>query len=129
MYIWTIVMITLTTTTLGLTLLGMVFNRVPVIVWGLTGTGPEFTGRELDQWASALGIAHQFIGPGKPVQNAYLESFAGRMRDEFLNVHWFLNVSLARLSLAIWRRDDNSLWPHSLLGNLTSQQCARQMAG
>ena len=85
----------------------------------LTDNGPEFTGRALDQWAYSQGIAHHFIDPGKPVQNAYIESFNGRMRDEFLNVHWFLSMPQARLSLAIWRRDYNVVRPHSSLGNLT----------
>lgn len=51
------------------------------------------------------------------------------MRDEFLNVHWFLSVPQARLSLAIWRRDDNAVRPHSSLGNLTPQEFARRLAG
>ncbi len=95
----------------------------------LTDNGPEFTGRALDQWAYTQGITHQFIDPGKPVQNAYIESFNGRMRDEFLNVHWFLSVPQARLSLAIWRRDYNSVRPHSSLGNLTPREFARQLVG
>lgn len=95
----------------------------------LTDNGPEFTGRALDQWACTQGIIHQFIDPGKPVQNAYIESFNGRMRDEFLNVHWFLSVLQARLSLAIWRRDYNVVRPHSSLGNPTPQEFARQLAG
>lgn len=95
----------------------------------LTDNGPEFTGRALDQWAYSQGIAHHFIDPGKPVQNAYIESFNGRMRDEFLNVHWFLSVPQARLSLAIWRRDYNVVRPHSSLGNLTPHEFARQLAG
>ncbi|MFC3834077.1 integrase core domain-containing protein [Deinococcus rufus] len=95
----------------------------------LTDNKPEFTGRAVDQWAYTQGIAHQFIDPGKPVQNAYIESFNGRMRDEFLNVHWFLSVPQARLSLAIWRRDYNIVRPHSSLGNLTPQEFARHLAG
>ncbi|WP_188904871.1 integrase core domain-containing protein [Deinococcus aerophilus] len=95
----------------------------------LTDKGPEFTGSALDQWAYMQGITHQFIDPGKPVQNAYIESFNGRMRDGFLNVHWFLSMPQARLSLAIWRRDYNVVRPHSPLGNLTPQEFARQLAG
>ena len=94
-----------------------------------TDNRPEFTGRALDQWAHMQGITHQFIDPRKPVQNAYIESFNGRMRDEFLNVHWFLSVPQARLSLAIWRRDEGAVRPHSSLGNLTPQEFARHMAG
>lgn len=95
----------------------------------LTDNGPECTGRALDQWASIQGITHQFIDSGKPVQNAYIASESGRMRDEFLNVYWFPSMPQARLSLAIWRRDDNVVRPHSSLGNLTSQEFARQLAG
>ena len=95
----------------------------------LTDNGPEFTGRVLDQWASVQGITHQFIDPGKPVQNAYIESFNGRMRDEFLNVHWFETLPQARLSLAVWRHDYNHVRPHSSLGNLTPQEFAHQLAG
>ncbi len=95
----------------------------------LTDNGPEFTGRALDQWAYIQGITHQFIDPGEPIQNAYIESFNGRMRDEFLNVHRFLSVPQARLSLAIWRRDSNVVRPHSSLGNLTPHEFARQLAG
>ena len=95
----------------------------------LTDNGPEFTGRVLDQWTHQQSITHQFIDPGKPVQNAYIESFNGRMRDEFLNVHWFETLPQARLSLAVWRHDYNGVRPHSSLGNLTPQEFARQLVG
>ena len=58
--------------------------------------GPEFAGRVLDAWAYTLGVRLHFIEPGKPVQNAYIESFNGRLRDECLNEHWFTSLPLAR---------------------------------
>ncbi len=55
----------------------------------VTDNGPEFTSRALDHWAYERGVKQQFIEPGKPVQNAYVESFNGKVRDECLNEHWF----------------------------------------
>ena len=58
--------------------------------------GPEFARRVLDAWAYTHGVQLHFIDPGKPVQNAYIESFNGRLRDECLNEHWFMSLPLAR---------------------------------
>ena len=95
----------------------------------LSDNGPEFISKALDQWVYEQGIGHEFIELGKPVQNAYIESFNGRMRDECLNIHWFVSLPQARLVLAAWRKDDNAVRPHSSLGNLTPQEFARQKAG
>ena len=95
----------------------------------LSDNGPEFTGKALDSWAFEHGIKQEFIEPGKPMQNAYIESFNGRMRDEFLNTHWFLSLPQARLSLSVWRQDYNDIRPHSSLGNLAPHEFARQLAG
>lgn len=81
--------------------------------------GPEFAGRTLDAWAYAQGIRLQFIEPGKPNQNAYIESFNGRLRDECLNEHWFTSLSFARETLESWRLDYNAVRPHSSLNNAT----------
>jgi putative transposase len=81
--------------------------------------GPEFAGRTLDAWAYAQGIRLQFIEPGKPNQNAYIESFNGRLRDECLNEHWFTSLSFARQTLETWRLDYNAVRPHSSLNNAT----------
>lgn len=81
--------------------------------------GPEFSGRALDAWAHAHGVALQFIEPGKPVQNAFIESFNGRLRDECLNQHWFTRLTDARSKIREWRIDYNEVRPHSALGNLT----------
>lgn len=81
--------------------------------------GPELTGRALDQWAYAQGVRLHFIEPGKPVQNAVIESFNGRFRDECLNEHWFLSLADARRIVEAWRQDYNRTRPHSALGYRT----------
>jgi putative transposase len=78
--------------------------------------GPELTSRVLDQWAYTTGIKLRFITPGKPVENAFVESFNGRLRDECLNEHWFLNLADARQLVEAWRLDYNRTRPHSALG-------------
>jgi len=81
--------------------------------------GPELTSRALDQWAYERGVHLRFIEPGKPVQNAFIESFNGRLRDECLNEHWFLSLADARRIIEAWRMDYNRSRPHTSLGNLT----------
>jgi putative transposase len=78
--------------------------------------GPELTGKALDQWAYTRGVDLRFIAPGKPVQNAFVESFIGRLRDECLNQHWFLALADARRTVETWRCDYNQVRPHSGLG-------------
>ena len=84
--------------------------------------GPELTSKALDQWAYERGVQLRFIEPGKPVQNAYIESFNGRLRDECLNEHWFLSVPDARRIVEEWRIDYNRYRPHSSLGNLSPEE-------
>lgn len=91
--------------------------------------GPEFAGRVLDAWAYQNGVQLDFIAPGKPVQNAYIESFNGRLRDECLNEHWFGTLGEARGTIASWRRDYNSVRPHSALANQTPEEFRRQTSG
>ena len=79
------------------------------------------TSRALDQWAYERGIRLRFIAPGKPVQNCYIESFNGRLRDECLNLHWFRSVADARQIVEAWRLD-NRARPHSALGGLTPEE-------
>ena len=67
-----------------------------------------------------------FIEPGKPVQNAYVESFNGRLRDECLNERWFTTLEEARGRLEAWRQDSNTVRPHSLLGDLTPAEFVRR---
>ncbi len=87
--------------------------------------GPELTSRALDQWAYERGVSLRFIEPGKPVQNAYIESFNGRLRDECLNEHWFLTLAHAQETIEDWRIDYNQRRPHSALGNLTPLEFSR----
>ncbi len=88
----------------------------------VTDNGPEFAGRALDVWAYEQGVKLHFIEPGKPVQNAFIESFNGKMRDECLNEHWFLSLGEARQTIEAWRRDYNEVRPHTSLGNRTPQE-------
>ena len=73
----------------------------------------------MDAWAYARGVQLQFIEPGKPVQNAFAESVNGTLRNECLNVHWFLTLADARQTIETWRRDYDEVRPHSSLANLT----------
>jgi len=87
--------------------------------------GPELASRALDQWAYERGVRLRFIDPGKPVQNAFIESFNGRLRDECLNEHWFLSLAHARRITEEWRVDYNRNRPHTSLGNLTPLEYRR----
>ncbi len=86
--------------------------------------GPEFAGQALDVWAYERGVKLHFIEAGKPVQNAFIESFNGKMRDECLNEHWFMTLGEARQIIEAWRRDYNEVRPHTSLGNRTPQEFA-----
>jgi putative transposase len=86
--------------------------------------GPELRGRVLDQWAHQHGVKLQFIAPGKPIQNAYIESFNARLREECFNEHVFLSLDDARSKIERWRIAYNCERPHSSLGNLTPQEFA-----
>ena len=84
--------------------------------------GTEFTSRHFDAWAFANEIHLDFIAPGRPVQNAFIESFNGRLRDECLNANWFSSMSEAAEGIEKWRLDYNKVRPHSALGNLAPEQ-------
>lgn len=88
--------------------------------------GPEFAGRALDAWAYARGVRLQFIEPGKPVRNAFIESFNGRLREECLNGHVFTSLEDAKEKIEIWRVDYNRDRPHGSLGHMTPEAFARQ---
>ena len=81
--------------------------------------GPEFAGRALEAWAYAQGVELRFIRPGKPIENAYVESFNGKFRDECLNEHWFVSLADAKAIIETWRVDYNTVRPHASLGQLT----------
>lgn len=86
--------------------------------------GPEFQGQALDFWAHRHGVALSFIQPGKPVQNAFIESFNGKLRDECLNENYFTSLIDAKTTIEAWRRDYNDTRPHSSLGDLTPTEFA-----
>jgi putative transposase len=90
--------------------------------------GPEFRSQVFDTWAYERGVALDFIQPGKPIQNAVLESFNGRMRDELLNLHWWRTVDEARSAVAEYRADHNQVRPHSALGYRTPAEFAESYA-
>ena len=97
-----------------------------------TDNGPEFAGHKMLDWAVRNGVELRFIQPGKPVQNAYIESFNSRFRDECLSQHWFASLSHMRSIIDNWRHDYNHYRPHSTLGYVPpakfAAQC-RQRAG
>lgn len=86
--------------------------------------GTEFQSRALEEWAYRRGVQLDFIRPGKPVENAFIESFNGRLRDECLNVHQFTSLAEAQLIIEAWRVDYNERRPHSSLGHLTPNEFA-----
>jgi putative transposase len=90
--------------------------------------GPEFTGKSMLTWAHRHGIALRLIEPGKPNQNAYVESLNGRFRDECLNEHWFTSLAHARAVIETWRREYNDERPKKSLGGITPSQYAKQLA-
>ena len=90
--------------------------------------GPEFRGRALAAWSEERGVRLEFIQPGKPTQNAYIESFNGRLRDECLNANWFTSLSDARRKVETWRLDYNQQRPHSSLDYLPPAEFARKAA-
>jgi putative transposase len=88
--------------------------------------GTEFTSRVLDEWCYQRGVKLDFIRPGKPTENGFIESFNGRLRDECLNVTEFTSLEHARAILDRWREDYNHHRPHGSLGNLTPSEFARR---
>jgi len=98
---------------------------LPAII--VVDNGPEFTGKALDAWAYARGVQLHFIRPGKPVDNAFIESFNGKFRDECLNEHWFRDLTDARETIETWRHDYNDVRPHSALGNRTPTEFATSL--
>ena len=93
-----------------------------------TDNGKEFCGRAMLNWCHERGVKLRLIEPGKPNQNAYIESFNGRLRDECLNENWFLNLHHARVLIEAWRKEYNEERPKKALGGLTPAAYARQLA-
>ena len=91
--------------------------------------GSEFVSKAMDRWAYENGVMMDFSRPGKPMDNALVESFNGSLRDECLNVNWFLSIDDAREKIERWRIDYNEFRPHSSLGGLTPSQFAGLCSG
>ena len=81
--------------------------------------GSEFAGHMVDMWAYHRCARLDFSRPGKPTDNAYIETFNGSLRDEWLNLHWFRSLNEAKELIEVWRKDYNESRPHMGLGNLT----------
>ena len=99
---------------------------LPLII--RTDNGKEFCGKAMVTWAHENGVQLRLTEPGKPNQNAYVESFNGRLRDECLNEHWFTHILHARTEIETWRRDYNEGRPKKALGGLTPAAYAKQLA-
>ena len=84
--------------------------------------------RALDDWAYQRGVQLDFIRPGTPVENAFIESFNGSFRDECLNAHWFLSLQDAKEKIESWREEYNTFRLHSSLGDLTPLEFAEKQA-
>jgi len=91
--------------------------------------GTELTSRAVLEWCNRIGVDWHYIAPGKPVQNAFVESFNGRCRDECLNEEVFANLTEARAVIERWRRDYNEVRPHSAHGGLTPHAVRIRAAG
>ena len=87
--------------------------------------GTEFASKAMDVWAYQYRVQLDFIRPGKPVENSYIESFNGRLRDECLNVEVFFTLADVPDKLERWRQDYNQVRPHSALGDRTPEEFAR----
>jgi putative transposase len=85
----------------------------------VSDNGTELTSMAILRWSQTSGVDWHYIAPGKPTQNAFIESFNGRLRDELLNETLFTSLAQARVLIEDWRRDYNTERPHSALGNLT----------
>ena len=88
--------------------------------------GSEFISKAMDRWAYENKVVLDFSRPGKPTDNAFIESFNGSFRDECLNIHWFLSLDDAREKIEAWRRDYNDFRPHSALDNLTPTEFVKK---
>jgi len=89
--------------------------------------GSEFTSKAMDRWAYERGVTLQFIRPGKPIENAYCESFNGKLRDECLNANWFASLADAQRAIEQWRQEYNEERPHKNLGRRTPVEFARSL--
>ena len=91
--------------------------------------GSEFVSKVLDQWAHWHKVQLDFLRPGKPVENAIIESLNGRLRQECLNAHWFTSLDNARTTIEAWRQEYNGHRPHSALGGLSPMEFQQAQSG
>lgn len=96
------------------------FGRIPKRI--KVDNGSEFISKALDKWAYENKVMLDFSRPGKPTDNAYIESFNGSFRDECLNIHWFMSLEDAQEKIESWRKDYNEFRPHSALNNKTPNE-------
>ena len=94
----------------------------------VSDNGTEFTSMAILKWVQSTGIDWHYIAPGKPTQNAFIESFNGKLRDECLNETLFSSLAEARETLEAWQEDYNRYRPHSALGNMTPREFAEKMS-
>ena len=92
----------------------------------ISDNGSEFTGKVLDAWANRRGIKLHFIDPVRPMQNAYVESFNGKFRDECPDLHWFADLADAKTKIESWRVEYNRIRPHSSLDDQTPEAFAER---
>lgn len=104
--------------------LDVYFKDHPIPKYIVLDNGTEFTSSVFLAWAETRGIELRFIQPGKPNQNAFVESFNGKLRAECLNTHWFTTIPDAKRVIEAWRTDYNEVRPHSSLGNTPPTQFA-----
>ena len=90
--------------------------------------GSEFTSQVMDLWAYRNGVKIDFSRPGKPTDNAFVESFNGTFRSECLNIHWFMDLKEARQLIEAWRQEYNESRPHASLADRTPSEFASQYA-
>lgn len=101
-------------------------QRRPLPTFITVDNGSEFISKQMDDWAYRAGVSLDFIRPGKPVENCYIESFNGRLRDECLNTNVFTSLEDARRKLMEWKIDYNEQRPHGSLGDLTPTEFAKR---
>jgi len=94
-----------------------------------TDNGSEFSGKMLDKWVYKRDIRIDFSRPGTPTDNATVESFNGRLRQECLNGNWFMSMKDARYKIGAWRIHYNQSRPHSVLGWMAPSEFAEESAG
>ena len=120
------VVVTGATGWLGRRLVEVLLHGLPEEI--ILDNGPEGTSRAMFEGSERTGVGLGFIEPGKPVQNAFVESFNGKLRDECLNLHWFRSLEHAREEIVRWRVHYNTRRPHSALGYQTPMEILTQAA-